>query len=140
MNLGGIDKVLSTLEKNGSLIGGAYGLFQDPLSSPDPIGYMIDRITHWKIPDLNYIITYLLHDPHYSAFPLGIELAIGGWLLKEIGGDIEPHLGRVGGFLQKAGVGAAIGSGIGALLWLPAQNPHGFVSGGSPGGSRGYGY
>ncbi len=83
------------------------------------IPFMIDRITHWKMPtDLIGMLKWAMQSPYYSAMKSGAMAAIGGYLLKEL--DINPTLNRVGKILTNVGTGAATGSVAGPLLWLPA--------------------
>lgn len=126
---GMVNKILRPIESNAQLIGGAYGFLQDPMGSGHDLNriipFALERIKGWKIPDLTKIADYLMNHPMYSSFRDGIKAGIIGWILEEVGGGFHPSIKRVGKVIKNLGTGAAIGSGIGALVWLPAINPHG---------------
>lgn len=104
----------------------------------------MDRLSHWKIPDIEQSIWYLMHHEGYSSFRTGIKAGILGWILSEVGGDFHPMLKRAGNLVKNVGIGAAIGSGVGSLLWLPGMQSNPGVSSGfqelSKGSSATWGY
>lgn len=121
-----VNKILRPIESNAQLIGGALGFIQDPMAQGDQmVDFIKARLQGWKVPDLQKVWWYLMNHEHYSSFRNGIKAGIAGWILEELGGEFHPSIKRVGKAIKNLGTGAAIGSGIGALVWLPAINPHG---------------
>lgn len=154
MQLPGVDKIVGLFEKNADIIGGVYGFMQDPLGDnrgfAGAVPFMFDRITHWKVPkNFVEIYTWAFKDAkNYTAMKNGILAAIIGYFVKEVGGDINPTIRRLGSIIQKVGTGAAVGSAVAAFVFVPAiaaskPDPSlytGRGGGGHGGGNSGYVY
>ena len=123
MKVGFLNRIANAAEKKGAFLGGIYGVLQDPISDGRGLSgapnFMIDRLLNWKVPsDPIGMMTWSLRSEYYSAMKHGVGAAIIGSIIDEI--DLHPLLSKAGRIAKNAGVGAALGSVLGAALWLPA--------------------
>ena len=142
MNVGGIVTKLTAKADTLAMI---YAIMADPIADGRGIsgapGFMIHRITHWKIPDPYKILEMVMSYSQYSDnIKNAIMLYIAGEGLNAIGQS------KYGNISKKVAEGLAKGTAVAALLWLPAINPHGAQSSGATlknfasAPSVGYGY
>ena len=132
MEEGIVEKIVSTLEARADLLGALYGILADPfgggrglLGAPE---FMMDRISKWKLVSPGEVFRLVLSWP--AAYPLvpGITAAVGGYIIREVAGELDPKIMRLGNFIKKFGVSTAISSIIAGFLWLPAILPDGSSS------------
>lgn len=141
MNIGGI---VSKLTAKADTLAMIYGILGDPIADGRGIsgapGFMIDRLMHWKIPDPKRLLEMVQFYPQYSNnIKNAIMLYIAGEGLNAIGQS------KYGNISKKVATGLLKGTAAGAILWLPAINPHGAPSSGSvaqnfAAAPSGYGY
>lgn len=124
MNLGFINKILDKADKNGMKLGAIYGFIQDPIGDgrglSGAVPFAIDRLSHWKVPadPIGMFQWAMNYGGNYTALKGGLTAFVTGALLKEV--DLHPMLNKFGSILSNIGGGAAVGSALGAIAWLPA--------------------
>ena len=123
--------IVNKLTSNADKLGLLYGYLLDPMSNgrglsgaPD---FILDRITHWKVPKIESIINGLMWGPYKEGLKTALMAYLAGEGLEAIG---EGKWGKVA---KKAGVGVAKGVGLAAITLLPAINPRTNPSSGSSG-------
>ena len=144
-----IDGIVTKIEANADKIGMLAGFMVDPMAGgrglDGAIPFIIDRVTHWKLPTVQTFTWAFTHPA--SPYREGLKTAVFGY----IGGEILEWFGqgRYGKALKEGAVGFGKGLVIGAAALLPATqssppNPNMWTgNGGSSGsalGNRGYAY
>ena len=123
MEEGIVDKIVSALEARADILGMLYGFLADPLGGGRGLagapGFMIDRISRWAPVHPGDVLRLVISWPHVYPFTPGITAAIGGYILREVAGELDPKIMRLGNFLKKFGVSTAVSSIIAGFLWLP---------------------
>lgn len=122
-----VKKAYNSAISNADKLGLIYGVIQDPIAegrglegAPD---FMIDRLSKWHIPDPAKILEMIRFYPqYYNPLKTAIMAYLAGYGLDFIGQS------KWAKAIKKAAIGIAEGVGVGALLWLPAINPHGAPS------------
>jgi len=120
MNVGGI---VNKLTANADTLATIYAIMADPMTDGRGLSgapaWMIDRISHWHIPDPSKFIELVMGNPTYIGnIKNAIMLYIAGEGLNAIGQS------KYGNIAKKVSEGLAKGTAAAALLWLPALNPH----------------
>lgn len=121
VNLTGI---VSKLTGNAEKLAMLYAVIQDPIGGGRGFAgapnFIIDRLTHWKIPDPMKLLEQVMFYPAYSN-PL--KQALMAYIVGE--GLEAVGQGKWGKVAKKAAIGLAKGTAIAAVAFLPAINPHG---------------
>lgn len=113
MNVNGL---IGKIESNADKLGWAYGLLADPIASGRGISgapaFIIDRLTHWKIPNPQSLIEALMwkDGPYYKALETGAIVYIAGEFLNKSA-------------LKKFGETAFKATLLSSVLYIPAINP-----------------
>lgn len=137
-----IEGLFSKALKNADKLGMLFGFMSDPVANGRGLSgaapFIIDRISNWKIPNPEHIIS-AFKDPG-NPYSDGLKNA----LMLYLAGEGLDFLGqsKYAKPAKDASIGLLKGLGLAAILLLPATNPHGNInSGGNSGGnSRSWGY
>lgn len=128
MNKDKLSAILDKIEDKSEVLGGVYGLVQYPLH--EGIGLFVPKVTsclqNWKPVDPLTVINAMVADPlTWGQVTNNIMTGIGGWILAEAGGIVDPRLAKLGRIAKKIGINATIGNIVGGFLWRPAflNNP-----------------
>lgn len=119
-----VNNIVNKIEKQAENLSTVYAIIADPIDGGRGLNGMIpfavDRLSHWKIPDPQEILFYVMQ-PQY-AYAKNIKNAVIAYLAgmgaEAIGQD------RIGQAAKNVATGLAKGTAIAALLWLPAINSH----------------
>lgn len=129
-------KITSIVSKIAPIVGTVKGLLGDPLAQPDPVQFMIERVTAFKIAN-PIITTQLALQQGEDKYPIisGAVIAAIGFAIKEVAEAVDiPAKGAIKNMGSAAigfGVAASISAVIAAWIWLAPFNPHG-AKGGQP--------
>lgn len=118
-----VNSIVSKVESKAEDLAMAYGIIADPIGSGrglnGAVGFAIDRLKNWKLPNLDQTLAYLA-DPSLP-YNQNLKYALYAYLAS-IGLDIIGQA-RFSSAAEKVAWGLVKGTGIAAILWLPAVNP-----------------
>ena len=118
-----VNGIVGKIESKAEDLAMAYGIIADPIDAGrglnGAVSFAMDRLKNWKIPDLNQILSYL-QDPSL-AYNKNLKNALYAYL-GSIGLDIMGQA-RLSKAAENVAWGLVKGTGIAAMLWLPAVNP-----------------
>lgn len=134
-----IDGIIGKIESNADKIGMAVGILADPVADGrginGGIAFMVDRLSHWKLPTIESYTWAFLQNTNYQK---GLKTAILGYLLGE-GAEIIGQA-KIGKALKDGTIGMVKGLVIGVTAFVPATQssaPNPNVHTGSGSGSSG---
>lgn len=137
-------KIQQILNQHGELIGTIMGGTADVFPTrgiSGGINFAMDRISHWKIPDVGVLLNQIMTNaPYRKPLMNGIGLYVAGWIAKELK---IPVVKQYSPGMQKLGQGMAQGALLAAIALLPAlqsSNPGTISAGAALSHVQGYAY
>jgi len=134
-----LNSIGSKLAQNTDKIGMLFGILSDPMYNGRGLSgapsFIIDRVTHWKIPDPMLLLEQVMVNPPYRK---PIDVSLIAYLLGE---GMDWFGIKQGKAVKKFAGGLLKGTAISALAFLPAiqSNPHGQDTSKYTGSSHGRG-